>query len=55
MANLIAVEGIGPVYAQKLKEAGISSTEALLAAGATPQGRQDRHWRLTHSSLGQPR
>ena len=41
MANLIAVEGIGPVYAQKLKEAGISSTEALLAAGATPQGRQD--------------
>jgi predicted flap endonuclease-1-like 5' DNA nuclease len=41
MANLIAVEGIGPVYAQKLKEAGIGSTEALLAAGATPEGRQD--------------
>jgi predicted flap endonuclease-1-like 5' DNA nuclease len=41
MANLIAVEGIGQVYAQKLKEAGIGSTEALLAAGATPEGRKD--------------
>ena len=41
MANLIAVEGIGPVYAQKLKEAGIGSTQALLAAGATPEGRKD--------------
>ena len=41
MANLIAVEGIGEVYAQKLKEAGIGSTEALLAAGATPEGRKD--------------
>ena len=40
MANLIAVEGIGPVYAQKLKEAGIGSTDALLAAGATPEGRK---------------
>ncbi len=41
MANLIAVEGIGQVYAQKLKEAGIGSTQALLAAGATPEGRKD--------------
>lgn len=41
MASLIAVEGIGPVYAQKLKEAGIGSTETLLAAGATPEGRKD--------------
>ena len=40
MANLIAVEGIGEVYAQKLREAGIGSTQALLAAGATPEGRQ---------------
>jgi len=41
MANLIAVEGIGPVYAQQLKEAGIRSTDALLAAGATPEGRKN--------------
>ena len=41
MANLLAVEGIGEVYAQKLKEAGIGSTQALLAAGATPEGRKD--------------
>ena len=41
MGNLLSVEGIGPVYAQKLKETGIGSTEALQAAGATPQGRQD--------------
>jgi len=33
MANLLAVEGIGEVYTQKLKEAGIGSTQALLAAG----------------------
>ena len=41
MANLLAVEGIGPVYAQKLNEAGIGSTQALLAAGGTPEGRKD--------------
>ena len=38
---MLAVEGIGPAYAQKLKEAGIGSTQALLAAGATPEGRKD--------------
>ena len=41
MANLLTVEGIGEVYAQKLKEAGIGSTQALLAAGATPEGRKE--------------
>ncbi len=41
MASLIRVEGIGAVYAQQLKEAGIRSTEALLEAGKTPQGRHD--------------
>jgi len=40
MASLISVEGIGEVYAQKLKEAGIRSAQALLAAGATPKGRR---------------
>ena len=41
MARLINIEGIGPVYSQKLKEAGISSTEVLLKTGATPRGRQE--------------
>jgi predicted flap endonuclease-1-like 5' DNA nuclease len=41
MASLIRVEGIGPVYTQQLKDAGIRSTEALLEAGKTPQGRKD--------------
>lgn len=41
MASLLDVEGIGPVYAQKLKDAGIGSTDALLKAGATPKGRQE--------------
>ncbi len=41
MASLISVEGIGEVYAQKLKEAGIRSAQALLAAGATSKGRQE--------------
>ncbi len=41
MAKITAVEGIGEVYAQKLREAGIHTTEALLAAGATPKGRKE--------------
>ncbi|MBN1317454.1 MAG: DUF4332 domain-containing protein [Anaerolineales bacterium] len=40
MANILSVEGIGEVYAGKLKGAGISSTEKLLAKGATPEGRK---------------
>jgi predicted flap endonuclease-1-like 5' DNA nuclease len=40
MANLIDIEGIGAVYARRLKEAGVASTEALLAEGATPKGRK---------------
>jgi predicted flap endonuclease-1-like 5' DNA nuclease len=41
MAKLTDVEGIGPVYAEKLKAAGVGTTEALLAQGATPKGRQE--------------
>jgi predicted flap endonuclease-1-like 5' DNA nuclease len=41
MANLIEIEGIGPVYAEKLKAAGLTTTDALLEAGATPKGRQE--------------
>lgn len=40
MTNLMMIEGIGDVYAQKLKDAGISTTEALLQQGATPSGRK---------------
>jgi predicted flap endonuclease-1-like 5' DNA nuclease len=41
MASVIDIEGIGEVYADKLQQAGVSSTEALLTAGATPQGRKE--------------
>jgi len=41
MAKLEAVEGIGEVYAQKLREAGIATTGALLKQGAIPKGRQE--------------
>lgn len=41
MARIINIEGIGPVYAEKLKAAGISTTEALLKRGATPNGRDE--------------
>lgn len=41
MAKLIDVEGIGPVYAQKLKAAGIATTNVLLQQGATPKGRKN--------------
>ena len=40
MAKIIDIEGIGKVYAQKLAEAGITTVEALLKAGASPKGRQ---------------
>ncbi len=41
MAKILDIEGIGPTYAQKLASAGITSTDALLDAGATPTGREE--------------
>ncbi len=41
MTRLEKVEGIGEVYAQRLREAGIATTEALLKQCATPKGRQE--------------
>ena len=41
MAKIIDIEGIGKVYAEKLKDAGFTTVESLLKAGASPQGRQD--------------
>lgn len=35
------IEGIGPVYAEKLRAAGISTTEELLEKGATRKGREE--------------
>lgn len=39
MAKLIEIEGIGPAYAAKLAEQGITTAEALLRAGGTAKGR----------------
>lgn len=41
MANVIDIEGIGEVYAQKLRDEGIATTDALLEQGATPRGRKE--------------
>lgn len=41
MAKLTIIEGVGDVYAEKLRAAGIATTEALLEAGKTPKGRKD--------------
>lgn len=41
MPGIEQISGIGPVYKEKLQSAGIRTTEALLRAGATPQGRQE--------------
>jgi predicted flap endonuclease-1-like 5' DNA nuclease len=42
MARIINIEGIGPVYKQALKEkAGITTTEALLEAAASPKQREE--------------
>ena len=40
MTKLLDVEGIGETYADKLKTAGISTTDVLLERGATPAGRK---------------
>jgi predicted flap endonuclease-1-like 5' DNA nuclease len=41
MAKILDIEGIGPSYAQKLTSAKITTTEALLDAGATTTGREE--------------
>jgi len=41
MAKLETIEGIGPVYAEKLRAAGIGSVGALLRTGATSEGRKE--------------
>ena len=41
MAKVIAIEGIGDVYAGKLGAVGITTTEALLEAGKSPHGREE--------------
>lgn len=40
MAKLSTIEGVGPAYETKLKEAGVGSIEALLDAGASKKGRK---------------
>jgi len=41
MAKLEMIEGMGPLYAEKLRAAGIRTVEALLRAGATSEGRKE--------------
>lgn len=41
MPSIVDIEGIGPVYKKKLKEAGVATTEKLLVVAATPKGRKD--------------
>src|SRR4030042_99737 len=41
MKNVKDIEGIGPVYAKKLAEAGIKKVDDLLTAGATAKGREE--------------
>lgn len=41
MAKVTQVEGIGPVNGQKLIQAGIKTTDALLKAGADANGRRE--------------
>lgn len=39
--SIIDIEGVGEVYAEKLRAAGIKTVEALLEACASPKGRKD--------------
>lgn len=38
---IVEVEGIGPVYAEKLTAAGLKNTALYLSACASPKGRKD--------------
>lgn len=41
MASIETIEGIGEVYAEKLREVGILTVEKLLEEGASKKGRTD--------------
>ena len=40
MTKLVDIEGIGPAYAEALKNAGIDTIEELLEVGGVPLGRE---------------
>ena len=40
MTKIVDVEGIGPKYAEKLAQAGVTSVEVLLSQGCSPEGRK---------------
>lgn len=39
MAKITSIEGVGEAFAQKLKDSGIVTTQALLDAGSSEKGR----------------
>lgn len=39
--KIIEIEGVGPVFGEKLTAAGANTTEALLEMGGTAKGRKD--------------
>ena len=39
--NIVDVEGIGPVYGEKLEAVGVNTTDDLLERGATQKGREE--------------
>ena len=41
MPKIVDVEGIGPVYAKKLGDAGVKTTDDLLKMGATAKAREE--------------
>jgi predicted flap endonuclease-1-like 5' DNA nuclease len=41
MTRLTEIEGIGEAFATKLRQAGVSTLEALLDRGASPTGRKE--------------
>ena len=40
MTNIATIEGIGPVFAEKLTAAGVKTVEGLLEAAKDPKGRK---------------
>ena len=52
MPKIVDIEAIGAVYAKKLADAGLKTTDVLLKTGATAKAREKRIYGVCPLSFG---